>query len=143
VSRTGVSAADLRSLIALSGELGELSVSLGEAPRHLLARIPSLFGEAAIWWNVSAEQDSELAVVASDVKWVDEELIRRWQTEWVEAHSYRDHPMWTAVYGPRAAMTVRREEVVSDRDWAAHPHIVEWGHAIGLDDTLASVSPVA
>lgn len=144
VPRTEVSSADLRTLIALAGELGELStVSLSEARRHLLARIPSLVGESAIWWSVSAaNQDAELAVVAGDVQGVDEAVVQRWQAEWVAAHSYRDHPMWPALYEPRTAVTLRREEVVSDRDWAVNPHIVEWGHALDLDDTLGSVAPV-
>ena len=130
-------------MIALSGELAELSaVSLSDARRHLLDRIPALVGESAIWWSISANQGSDLAVVASHVHGVDEEVVRRWQAEWLAVHSYRDHPMWEPAYGTRAAKTVRREEVVSDRDWAMSPHIQEWSLAIGLDDTIVSVAPL-
>ena len=138
-----VSAADLRGVITLSGELAELSaVSLTDARRHLLDRIPALIGDSAIWWNVSAKNGSDLAVVASDVHGVDVVAVQRWQEEWVAVHSYRDHPMWEPAYRPRTAETIRREEVVSDRDWAMNPHIVEWGHALGLDDTMVSVAPL-
>ncbi len=139
----GVSAADLRGVIALSGELAEISAaSLTDARRHLLARIPAFVGDSAIWWNISEKQGSELAVVASDVHGVDGAVVRRWQEEWLAVHSYREHPMWEPVYSSRTAVTVRREEVVSDRDWSMSPHVVEWSHALGLDDTVLSVEPL-
>lgn len=143
MGRRQPSAVDLRALITLSGELAELeAVSLAEARHHLLARIPSLVGESAIWWNVSEEQGSELAVLVSEVRGVDADLIRRWQEQWVAVHSYRAHPMWAPLYRSRTAVTLRREEVVSERDWLMDPHVVEWSHALGLDDTLGSVAPV-
>jgi DNA-binding CsgD family transcriptional regulator len=135
-----VSSADLRRVLALTGELGELAAAPHEAHSHLLARIPALVGESAIWSNVSTGKNQE--VVAWAVRGVDEEVVRRWQAEWVAAHSYRDHPMWPALYGPGTAQTLRREQIVSDRDWAMNPQIAEWGHALGLDDTLATVAPI-
>ncbi|MBX3206003.1 MAG: hypothetical protein KF764_13105 [Labilithrix sp.] len=140
---SGASAADLRRVITLSGELAEISaVSLTDARSHLIHRISVLVGDSAIWWSISASEGSELAVVASEVHGVDEALVRRWQEQWLAVHSYREHPMWEPAYASRAAVTVRREEVVSARDWAMSPHVAEWSHALGLDDTVVSVEPL-
>lgn len=133
---------DLRTLLELQGELGEIACDSPDgAIDHLLAALPVLLGgDPAVWWNVTDGTGKKL--LASRVAGLDEGSKRRWERGYELEGVYAENPLWPHLMsGP--FRTLRREEVISDRSWYGNPHIAEFCNGLGYDDCVASRSAVA
>ncbi|MBX3230972.1 MAG: helix-turn-helix transcriptional regulator [Labilithrix sp.] len=142
---TEPSSADLRNVIMLAGEVGELfATSIADARKHLVASVPRLIGESTTWWLIAQRGGSaaDLSVITSELVGLDESTLRRWQSGYLGAYTYRDHPMWRRIYETPSKRTVRREELVADREWNSSAHVADWTHGLGFDDTLGSIAPL-
>lgn len=131
-------ASDLRALFELHGELTEVAERAPDrAIDHLMLSVPALLGgDPAMWWTVTNAAGT--ALLATRIAGLDAAARRVWEQAYLLEGAFGENPVWPHVLSPSPMRTLRRRDVVSDREWYGSPHIAEYCRGLGYDDCIVS-----
>lgn len=149
MSPSDLTSADWRAMLALVGEIGELSATPGEACAHLMARLADLIGSGPVWWSVvggaasgDGQANDAADVVRSRVHGLDRATLQRWERDYLQARVYGEHPMWEKAFAaPGRPRSFLRRDIVEDGVWYRNPHVTDYVRGFGADDIVAAIVP--
>lgn len=128
--------ADLKRIVRLCGEVGELSTPESRI-EHLLQGTMELTGTDVLGMVALNREQDYLRLGSAYVLGISESQARFMNDWYLEGGAFKVDPFNRAI-AKRGEVTVRRQDMLSNSEWYADPHI-EGLKSLTLDGVLASI----
>ena len=135
---------DMAAVVRLLGEVADMEAPPAARKRRLMLGLAEMISADACLWVVSRIRDDE---VVAGVEVLHEGLDEEGLTIFYQASYDQDTPMleYEAMFRIMAQgkpATRRRQQLVDDDAWYAHPQVERYRKRIGLDQSIMSFHPL-